>query len=70
MKASNLICSLKALIHEHGDLDTIVDCDSFPVEIDSVGVLTEPYSQTPVFLISPMQNSLTGVISDSTIENR
>jgi hypothetical protein len=70
MKASSLICSLKELIHKHGDLDTIVDCDSFPTEIDLVGILTEPYSQTPVFLISLMQSDLTGANGDSrTVEN-
>jgi hypothetical protein len=64
MKASDLINKLRELIHEHGDLDTIVDCDSFPSEIDSVGVHTESYSQPPVFLIFPLQHSLTDVSTD------
>jgi hypothetical protein len=58
MKASDLIICIEALIHQYGDLETIVDCESVPIEIDSVSVLTEPYSKNPVFLISPLQDSL------------
>jgi hypothetical protein len=65
MKASELIICLEALIHQYGDLETIVDCESFPVDIDSVSVLTEPYSKNPVFLISPLQDSL----ADGKVDN-
>jgi hypothetical protein len=61
MKASELIICLRALVRQYGDLDTIVDSDSIPLEIDSVSVLTEPYSQNPVFLISPLQDSLSDI---------
>ena len=49
MKAFELIICLRALVRQYGDLDTIVDSDSIPLEVDSVGILTEPYSQNPYF---------------------
>ena len=65
MKTSKLIICLRELIHQSGDLEIIVDCESIPTEIDSVKVLTEPYNQNPVFLISPLQDSLSDAKVDS-----
>ena len=65
MKASELIIYLRALVRQYGDLDTIVDSDSIPLEIDSVSILTEPYSPNPVFLISPLQDSVSDINLDS-----
>ena len=56
MKASYLISCLQDLIDKHGDLDAILDCESIPTEIDSVGVLADPYSKTSVFLIFSLQD--------------
>ncbi len=56
MKASHLIFRLQGLIDKHGDLDTILDCESILTEIESVNVLAEIYSKTPVFLILPLQD--------------